>query len=109
MSFKSQIQKDLDTFINGCEFADIHNLNGTSCTAVVQDVTINENLYPTYGRDSYREGVFAFGRVINVKKSDLPKVPFVGMVFLLDNQRGQVVNVADDEGILTITWTANAL
>lgn len=109
MTFKDVIADDIATFLNDLEFADTHTINKTSCIAVVQDVVINDSLYPNYGKDSYREGVYAYGSVINVRKSDLPKVPAMGTVLVLDGKRGQVINVADDEGILTITWVANEL
>ena len=84
-------------------------LDGYRCRAIVQDVVLNESLYPQYGKDAYREGVYAYGSVINVRKEDLPKVPTIGMVFELNHKLGQVINVADDMGVLTITWIANEM
>lgn len=107
MGFKDIIRDDFAVFLNTDEFADTHIINNISCTAIVQDIVINENLYPSYKQDSYRDGVYAYGCVINVRKRDLPRVPAMGTVLKLDGNIGRVVNVADDEGILTITWSAN--
>lgn len=109
MGFKDIIRADFDVFLNYDEFADIHNIDGISCTAIVQDVVINDSLYPKYGKESYRDGVYAYGCVINVRKSDLPRIPIMGTILKLDGKVGRVINVADDEGILTITWSANEL
>lgn len=105
-TFKDYIQRDnAEVFLNANEFADTHNLNGTQCTAIVQRVVINDDL--TASDTEYSYGAFGFGAVINVKKDDLKRVPKFGTVWEVDGKLGEVLNVADDEGLLTITWRAN--
>lgn len=42
-TFKEQIAADnAAIFINDMEFADTHDLNGTECKAVVQDISVAE-------------------------------------------------------------------
>lgn len=108
-SFKSIVCDDIvDVFLNQEEFAETHNLNGTECIAVVQQVVINDDLTTeTAAAAKYTDAMYGSGCVINVKKSDLPYVPETGDDFRLDGKYGQVVLCKDDEGILTITWAVN--
>lgn len=105
--FKDVVREDMAVFLNSEEFADIHNLNGTSCTAIVQDVVINDDLTINSRMSNYSEGTYGRGAVINVRKSDLPETPVMGQVYKVDGKVGLVVSVADDEGILTIAWQVN--
>ena len=108
-SFKSIAHDDIsDVFLNMEEFADTHNLNGTECTAIVQEVVINDDLTTeTAAAAKYTDAMYGSGCVINVKKEDLPYVPETGDTFRLDGKYGQVVLCKDDEGVLTITWAVN--
>lgn len=108
-SFKSIVHDDIsDVFLNLEEFADTHNLNGTECTAIVQEVVINDDLTTeTAAAAKYTDAMYGSGCVINVKKGDLPYVPQTGDIFRVDGKYGQVVLCKDDEGVLTITWTVN--
>lgn len=104
--FKDFIKQDnVNVFLNANEFADTHNLNGNLCTAIVQRVVINDDL--TVSDAEYSYSAYGFGAVINVNKDDLRKVPKFGTVWEVDGKLGEVLNVADDEGMLTITWRVN--
>ncbi len=107
--FKSIIKGDIsDVFLNAEEFAETHNLNGTECIAVVQEVVINDDLTTeTAAAAKYTDAMYGSGCVINVKKEDLPYVPQTGDTFRVDGKYGQVVLCKDDEGVLTITWAVN--
>ncbi len=90
------------------EFAETHNLNGTECTAVVQNVVINEDLTTdTAAAAKYTDAMYGNGCVINVQKEDLPYMPQTGDAFRLNGKYGQVVLCKEDEGVLTITWAVN--
>lgn len=44
-TFREQIAADnTAAFINSLEFADKHNLNGTECSAILQDISVAEGL-----------------------------------------------------------------
>ena len=107
MKFKGIIETDIAVFLNADEFAETNDLNGTSCTSIVQDVIINDDLTVDYKSSSYGEGIYGRGAVINVRKTDLKVIPVMGQSFRLNKKLGLVVSVADDNGILTITWQAN--
>lgn len=106
MDFKDFVKLDNErVFLNAKEFSDWHDLNGRRCNAIVQQVVINDDL--TVSDADLNYGAFGYGAVINVLKSDLPKVPKFGTVWDVDGKLGEIINVADDEGMLTITWRAN--
>ena len=50
MTFKDQIKLDLPIFLNLDEFADVHNLNGTECNAVIQAPTARESFMTSGSR-----------------------------------------------------------
>lgn len=107
--FKSILADDIsDVFLDGEEFAETHNLNGTACNCVVQDVMINDDLTTdTAAAAKYTNALYGSGCVINVRKGDLPYIPETGDTFRVDGKYGQVVVCKDDCGMLTITWAAN--
>ena len=107
-AFKDQVAADnIAVFMNAEEFAELNNLNGTSCTCIVQDVVINDDLTVDDRREAYQDGTYGRASVINVCKADLPEVPVMGQTWRVDGKLGLIVSVADDEGILTITWQVN--
>lgn len=100
--FQEQIAADnAAVFINDMEFAEVHNLNGTECKAVVQALTIQQ------GKDDYFSGIYGSQLQVNCLKAELPEVPVYGMRFYLDDKMYEVESVGDDMGILTIQLTAN--
>lgn len=108
--FKDIVEKDIrNVFINELEFAEEHDLNGRIGMAIVQDCIINSDLTvrESYANTHY-DGVYGTGAVINVKKSELGYVPRTDERFDLDSRIGFIVAVADDMGVLTITWRENS-
>lgn len=106
--FKDMVDDDIrNVFINEDEFAELHNLNGHICMAIVQDCVINHDLTVSDGYNAHYEGVYGTGAMINVKKSELGYVPVYDERFELDGRLGFVIAVADDMGALTITWREN--
>lgn len=111
MTFKEQLLEDInEVFLNMDEFADVHNLNGVTVEAIVQQTVVNDDLTSTdTSMVRYQDGIFAKGAIINVRKSDIPNVPRPNADFRLDGEAGYVVAASDDEGMVTITWAANSL
>lgn len=102
--FQEQIAADnAAVFINDTEFAEVHNLNGTECKAIVQDISVAIQ----QGKDDCFPGIYGSQLQINCLKADLPEVPVYGMRFYLDDKMYEVESVGDDMGILTIQLTAN--
>ena len=109
--FKECVKQDIKTaFLDIKVFGEAHNLNGTSCICILQDVTAQEQLsngYNTLRNDGF-PGLYAVNKQLNVAKDDLPEVPVYGQVFTIDGDEYQISAVDDDEGILTINLVANA-
>lgn len=106
--FEEQIAKDnAAIFVNDMEFAEKHDLNGTECKAIVQDISIAQSLSVQTGKDDFYPGVYGSRLQVNCLKDDLPEVPVYGMRFYLDGKMYEVESVGDDMGILTIQLVAN--
>lgn len=105
MSFREQVASDNEfVFMNGDEFAEEHDLNGTTCKAVVQGERTKER--PFRVGASY-DDVYAADVVVHVKKDYLPEVPVRDEIFSLDGESFIVEKCTDDMGILTIELMAN--
>lgn len=103
--FEKQIAADnAAVFINALEFAGEHDLNGTVCKAILQDISVadadGKNIV-TYG------GVYGSRLQVNCLKSSLPKTPVSGNAFTIDGKLYLVESCADDMGIYTIQLVAN--
>lgn len=104
-TFKDQVAEDnITVFLNGEEFADTHNLNGTECIAILQDISVAESLSTGAGTTP---GIYGSRMQVNCKKSDLPEVPVTDQVFTIDGKVYLVESCADDMGMLTIQLVAN--
>lgn len=107
-TFKEQIAADnAAVFINELEFADTHNLNGTDCKAIVQDISVAEELSTGSGVEQNYPGIYGIRVQVNCLKSDLPEVPVYGQAFRVDGKLYDVESCADDMGILTIQLIGN--
>ena len=107
MSFKDSVLKDnLKVFLNLDEFADVHEINGASCKAILQDITIVDEDVAERNRIAY-SGVYGQRMLINVQKSDLPEIPVSGNLMIIDENSYMVESVADDMGMLTIQLVTN--
>lgn len=106
--FEEQIAADnAAVFVNDMEFARVHNLNGTECKAIVQDISVAQSLSVSTGKDDFYPGIYGSHLQVNCLKDDLPEVPVYGMRFYLDGKMYEVESVGDDMGILTIQLVAN--
>lgn len=102
--FKDQLAKDIKSvFINPLEFAAPHNVNGSTVDCVVDSDLLEER---GGARSEFVEGVFVSKKMIFISAEDIEK-PVIGQLFRLDGDRYTVYDVAEDEGLLTITIGAN--
>ncbi len=105
-TFKEQIAADnAAIFINALEFAEEHNLNGSICNAILQDISVADDVTAKSGI-AYA-GIYGSRLQVNCLKSDLPESPVSGNGFELDGKLYLVESCADDMGILTIQLVAN--
>lgn len=104
--FREQIAADnAAVFINDLEFAAEHDLNGNVCKAILQDISVADDVdgknIVTYG------GVYGSRLQVNCLKSSLPKTPVSGNAFTVDGKLYLVESCADDMGIYTIQLVVN--
>ncbi len=101
-AFKSQIAADnIQVFLNELEFADEHDINGTTCKAILQSLT---NTTPsTDPTDIVANQLLGDHLVVNCLEEALPAMPTYGNAFLVDGKTYLVESVAADMGLLTIT------
>lgn len=106
MSFKDQLERDNETFINFSEFATKHTINGVEKTVVIDEELYNLRRSGGQWSDSLQAGTYSEGLIFHVKLSDLTR-PAINTLMVFDGKRFIVNNVSGDEMILTITLGAN--
>lgn len=107
-AFKDQVTADnTAVFMNAAEFAELHNLNGTDCVAILQDISVAESLSTGAGTTQTYPGIYGSRMQVNCKKSDLPEMPVTDQVFTVDGKLYLVESSANDMGMLTIQLVAN--
>lgn len=109
ITFKEQIALDNSAvFINMDEFAEEHDLNGSICKCILQDISVADNLSTAGSADLLEyAGVFGSRVQVNCLKGDLPEEPVNGQAFHIDGKYYLVESCADDMGVLTIQLVAN--
>lgn len=105
-AFKDALSADFDTFINGDEFADIHEIDGIEIMAVVQGLTTKEAFTRT---PAYFDAVHGKTTVVHCKTGDLASVPAKGNILTLDGEIYRVSECTDDMGICTIILEVDAV
>ena len=107
--FQEQIAADnAAVFLNEMEFAQKHMLDGVSCTAIVQNISVAEPLSTGSTDDDTYPGVYGRRLQVNVLAELLPDgPPIYGRVFNVDGEDYLVESCADDMGILTIQLIDN--
>ena len=106
--FQEQIDADnAAIFMNENEFAEEHDLNGTVCPAILQDISVAEELSTGGGVTQTYPGLYGSRLQVNCKTEDLPEVPRYGQTFLVDGKLYLVESCDNDMGILTIQLIAN--
>ena len=68
ISFKEQLEVDLDIFINADEFAETHNINGQDVICVLEGLTTKEQITKANGTPAF-DGISALTRVLHISVS----------------------------------------
>ena len=106
--FQEQIASDnAAVFMNENEFAEEHDLHGTVCKAILQDISVAEELSTGGGVTQTYQGLYGSRLLVNVKTDDLPEVPRYGQRFRVGGKLYLVESCSDDIGMLTIQLIAN--
>ncbi len=106
MSLHDQIvTDDRDIFIDLDDFAEWHDVNGSQCRAVLQEIStsgkLTESANPDY--DLYGTTV-----ELHCRTEDLDEIPVSGQgLFMVDDKPFIVDAVDENMGILTIRLKAN--
>jgi len=101
MSFKEQLKKDLDVFINQDEFAELHTLNGVELPVVVDNDRLLQRTQKEF------DGVSIGEMLIFVKKDDLGYRPEEGEPMRFGRKQMYVADCKEDTGMLEIILTQN--
>lgn len=102
MIFKDTLKPELNVFLCPDEFAEEHDLNGTTCQCVVQSPTAQQMFAQGEKYDGY-DGISGKVVIVHVATESLPEVPREGQVFSLDDDLMEVSACIDDMGMLSIT------
>lgn len=106
--FKDMVASDIESvFLNQDEFAEDHNLNGTVCKCILQDVSVMEDLSIDKQMSQSYPGLYGSRLLINCKTTDLPEVPVTDQRFRVDGELYVVESCDNDMGMLTIQLVAN--
>ena len=108
MNFKDTVKIDRDVFLCGSEFAEEHDLDGKKAMAIVQQVSA-DNIYTMGSNIQTRKYFELYGShaEVNCKEEDLAEIPVYGQLFRLDGKPYLVMEVKDDNGIVTMVLVAN--
>lgn len=105
--FRKMIETDQENILmNMGEFAEMHNLNGADCKAVVQSPS---------SRDQFTKPAEAFGEipgrsvVVFVRREYLPDMPIRGNRYDLDGKMYIVQACENAAGMLKITLGADGI
>ena len=106
--FKEMVASDIDkVFLNLDEFAEEHDLNGTTCSCILQDVSVAEDLSIDQQMAQSYPGLYGSRLLVNCKTADLPESPVTDQRFRVDGRLYIVESCDSDMGMLTIQLIAN--
>lgn len=101
MSLHDQITGEyLDVFLDLDDFAEIHDVDGTTCRAVCQEISAEDMSGTHY--ELYRSLI-----QVHCRAKDLPEIPVSGQTFTMDGKLYLVDSCDEDMGMLTIKLEAN--
>ena len=102
MSFKEQIQKDLDfVFFNLDEFAELHLIEGTEITVVVDNDRLSKL------KKGQILGLVEADMLIMGRETDLPEYLEPGQLLNVDGRELIVTNSGKDMGLVEVALSQN--
>lgn len=106
--FKNMVARDIENvFLNLDEFAEEHNLNGTTCKCILQDFSVAEDLSIDEQMSQSYPGLYGRRLLVNCKTAALPEVPVTDQNFRVDGKLYIVESCDNAMGMLTIQLIAN--
>ena len=105
MTFMEALEQDLqDTFFDLDEFGAPHTVDGTTMTAIIDDM---ENIEREKKMKSHMDGIHARQIILYVKTSEFGPLPAQGRIINLDSRKYTVLEAVDEGGVYSITLEAN--
>lgn len=105
MTFKNILARDVkQVFLNPAEFGEVHKVNGTPMTIVLDDV---ENIEREKKMKSSMDGIYARQILFYVSTAEFGPLPGQGDLVSLDGKEYMVMDATDECGIYAITLEAN--
>lgn len=102
MSFKDQVQQDLDAvFLNTDEFAEIHRIEGAEITVVVDNDQLNKL------KKGQILGLVEADMLLMGKAADFPSGMEPGRLLNVDGRELIVVNSGKDMGLMEVALKQN--
>jgi len=106
MTFKELIKRDLDTFVNTDEFAEMHNIDGVEIAAIVNKYTqaksgSESKTFPVLHGD-FTDVYFKTADFV----SDKGRLPKQGDRISVDGRKYSVETCINEQGITIITLSA---
>lgn len=106
-TFKDYLNDDIqDVFLNPNEFAELHLLDGTLISMVIEKEIVDSKTGLGQEFEDATQGIFETVIVLILKAVDYKK-PLVGAKVKLDGKYYYVINAFEDYGMLTIKLGAN--
>ena len=105
MTFKNILARDVkQVFLNPAEFGEVHKVNGTPMTIVLDDV---ENIEREKKMKSNMDGIYVRQVLFYVAADEFGPLPGQDSYLNLDGSAYKVVDATDECGIYAITLEAN--
>ena len=105
MTFKNILARDVkQVFLNPAEFGEVHKVNGTPMTIVLDDV---ENIEREKKMKYSMDGIYARQILFYVSTAEFGPLPGQGDLVSLDGKEYMVMDATDECGIYAITLEAN--
>ena len=101
MSFKDQIMKDLDVFLNLDEFAETHRIEGVQVAVVVDSDQLNKL------KKGQILGLIEADMLLMGKEADFPANLEPGRLLNVDGRELLVVNSGKDMGLVEVALRQN--
>lgn len=99
-SFKSQLKKDIGTFLNVDEFSEMHTIGGKPMNCLIDD---NEAVDREINYVGKGDGVYTRHLLIYVKSEDFGDLPRIDGLLEIDGKKYVVIDAVSEAGIYSIT------
>lgn len=102
MNFRSIMMDDIDrAFLNLCEFADVHDINGCQVPAVIDTADAQTQQLAD------AQGIFSSTIKIYVKQNSLVSLPLAGDTITVNSYRYTVLKTSLEQGVDVIEAATN--